>query len=147
MQVGPVVQQLACLIIPGSAGQYVTAAGDYIFLVVPPTPVQAAVMAQFAMDPSELGAATAATIRQTDSAYTESLTESFKAHFLELGGEIVANEVYQVNDKTFDAQLTNIKAVSPDVIYLAGVIPDVHLVMAHAREMGIQATFLGRQLG
>ena len=143
MQVGPVVQQLERPLIPGSAGQYVTAAGDYIFLVVPPTPVQARVMAQFAIDPSELGATTAATIRQTDSAYTESLTGAFEAYFRELGGEIVASEVYQVDDKTFDTQLKSIKAVSPDVLYLAGVIPDIHLVMAQAREVGIQATFLG----
>ena len=40
----------------GSAGEYVTAAGDFVFLVVPPTPVQGAVMAQFALDPSELNA-------------------------------------------------------------------------------------------
>lgn len=142
-QVGPVVQQLERPVIPGSASPSVTAAGDYVFLVVPSTSVQAAVMAQFATDPSELGATTAATIRQTDSAYTESLTEAFEAKFREQGGEIVASEVFQIDDKTLDAQLTRIKAVSADVIYLAGVIPDIHLVMAQAREIGIQATFLG----
>ncbi len=143
MQVGPVVQQLGRPIIPGSAGEFVTAAGDYIFLVVPPTTVQGATMAQFAVDPSELGAATAATITQSDSAYTESLTRAFEKNFQELGGEIVASEVYQIGDTTFDAQLGKIKTASPDVLYLAGVIPDIHLAMAQAREIGIDATFLG----
>ena len=143
MQVGPIVQQLERLIIPGSAGDHVTAAGNFVFLVVPPTSAHGTVMAQFAIDPSELGAATAATLRQTKSAYTESLTQAFEENFQKLGGKVVANEVYRVGDKTFDAQLTNIKAAAPDVLYIAGVIPDIHFVMAQAKEIGIQATFLG----
>ncbi|MDE0685989.1 MAG: ABC transporter substrate-binding protein [Candidatus Poribacteria bacterium] len=141
--VGPVVQQLQRPIIPGSAGDHVTAAGDFVFLVAPTTSAHGAVMAQFAIEPSELSATTAATIRQTESAYTESLTEAFEENFRELGGKIVASEVYQVGDNIFDEQLTNIKAAAPDVLYIAGIIPDIHFVMAQAREIGIQATFLG----
>ncbi len=143
IEVGPVVQQLQRPIIPGSAGDHVTAAGDFVFLVAPTTSAHGAVIAQFAIDLSELGATTAATIRQTESAYTESLTEAFEVNFRELGGKIVASEVYQVGDNTFDAQLTNIKAAAPDVIYIAGIIPDIHFVIAQAREIGIQAIFLG----
>lgn len=143
MQVGPVVQQLERPIIPGSAGEYVTRAGDYIFLVVPPTIVQGAVMAGFATDTSELNAKTAATLSQSDSAYTESLTQAFEDNFQKLGGDIVASEVFQIGDKSFEAQLTSIKAAAPDVLYLAGVIPDIHLAIAQAREIGIEAIFLG----
>ena len=142
-QVGPVVQQLGHPIIPGSAGEYVTAAGDYIFLVVPTTLAQGAVMAQFATDTSELSATTAAILRQADSAYTEGLARAFSESFQKLGGDIVASEVYEVGDKTFDAQLTHIKKASPDVLYLVGVIPDIHFAMAQARDIGIDAIFLG----
>ena len=143
IQVGPVVQHLQRPIIPGSAGDHVTAAGDFVFLVVPPTSAHGAVIAQFATDPSELSAATAAILRQTESAYTESLTQAFEENFQKLGGEIVASEVYGIGDKTFDTQFTNIKAAAPDVLYIAGVIPDIHFAMAQAREIGIEATFLG----
>ena len=142
-QVGPVVQQLGRLIIPGSAGEFVTAAGDFIFLVVPSTLAQGAVMAQFAADTSELSATTAATLRQADSAYTEGLARAFRESFQKLGGDIVANEVYKIGDETFDTQLASIKKASPDVLYLVGVIPDIHLAMAQAREIGINAIFLG----
>jgi branched-chain amino acid transport system substrate-binding protein len=143
IEVGPVVQQLQRPMIPGSAGDHVTAAGDFVFLVVPPTSAHGTVIAQFAIDSSELSAATAATLRQSESAYTESLTQAFEENFRKLGGKIVASEVYGVGDKTFDAQLTGIKAAVPDVLYIAGVIPDIHFVMAQAREIGIEATFLG----
>lgn len=134
IQVGPVVQQLQRPIIPGSAGDHVTAAGDFVFLVVPPTSAHGTVIAQFAIDPSELSAVTAATLRQKDSAYTGSLTQAFEENFQKLGGEIVASEVYGIGDETFDTQLTNIKAAAPDVLYIAGVIPDIHFAMAQARE-------------
>ncbi len=142
-QVGPVVQQLGRPIIPGSAGEFVTAAGDFIFLVVPSTLAQGAVMAQFAADTSELGATTAATLRQADSAYTEGLSRAFDESFQKLGGAIVASEVYEVGDKTFDTQLAEIKKASPDVLYLVGVIPGIHLVMTQARDIGIDSIFLG----
>lgn len=143
IQVGPVVQQLGHPIIPGSAGEFVTAAGDFVFLVVPPTSVQGAVMAKFATDTVELAATTAATIRQADSAYTEGLTRAFEEHFQKLGGEIVGSEAYQIGDETFDTQLRSIKAAAPDVLYIVGVIPNIHFVMAQARDIGIKATFLG----
>ncbi len=143
MQVGPVAQQLGRPIIPGSAGEFVTAAGDFVFLVVPPTSIQGRVMAEFATDTTELAATTAATIRQADSAYTEGLTRAFEEHFQKLGGAIVGSEVYQIGGETFDTQLNSIKAAAPDVLYIPGVIPDIHFVMKQARDIGITATFLG----
>ena len=142
-QVGPVVQELGHPIIPGSAGEYVTAAGDFVFLVVPTTLAEGVAMAQFATDTSELSATTAGIIRQAESDYTEGLARAFGESFQKLGGDIVASEVYEVGDTTFDAQLARIKKASPDVLYLVGVIPDIHFVMAQARKIGIDAIFLG----
>lgn len=143
IQVAPVVQQLGRPMISGSAGKDVTSPGDFIFLVVPPTPIQGGVTAEFAYDMSELSAKTAATIFHADSAYTETLVQAFEDKFQELGGTIVTSETYQIGDKEFDTQLTNIQESSPDVLYIAGVLPDVLFVAAQAREMGIEATFLG----
>ena len=142
-QVGPVVQELGRPLLPGSAGEFVTAAGDFVFLVVPSTLAQGAVMAQFAADPAELRATTAAILRQAESAYTEGLARAFGDTFQKLGGDIVASEVYDIGDSTFDSQLSRIKEASPDVVYLVGVIPDIHFVMAQARDLGIAAIFLG----
>ena len=143
IQVAPVVQQLGRPMISGSAGNDVTSAGDFVFLVVPPTSIQAGATAEFAYDISELNAKTAATIFHIDSEYTETLVQAFEDKFQELGGKIVASETYQIGDQKFDTQLTNVQAVSPDVLYIAGVLPDVLFVTAQAKEMGIEATFLG----
>ena len=68
---------------------------------------------------------------------------AFEEEFQQVGGKIVASEIYQLGDKTFDAQLTSIQAANPDVLFLASFYPEVPLVMAQAREMGIEVTFLG----
>jgi hypothetical protein len=66
VEVGPIAQQTQRLMLPGSSGANVPAAGDYVFLITVPNPFQGKVMAGFAMNPDELGATTAATIYETD---------------------------------------------------------------------------------
>lgn len=142
-QVGPVVSALKRPIITGSSGQKVTATGEFVFIVVAPSSVQGATTAQFAFDPNELNAKTAATIRQDGDVYSGAVADAFEENFSKLGGEVVASEIYKHGDRNFDVQLMKIQAVEPDVFLIAGFIPEVSLLAARARELGIHATFIG----
>ena len=99
--------------------------------------------AQFALDPTELNAKTAATIRQAADVYSGAVADAFEANFQKLGGELVASEVYQHGDRDFTAQLAKIKAEAPDVLLVAGFRPEISLFALQARSMGIDATFIG----
>ena len=143
MQVGPVVTELRRPIITGSSGEKVTSTGEFVFITVAPSSVQGATTAQFALDPTELNAKTAATIRQTGDVYSNAVADAFEANFQELGGKLVASEVYQHGDRDFAAQLEKIKAAAPDVLLIAGFSPEIPLVALQARNMGIDATFIG----
>ena len=70
VEVGPIAQHAQRLMLPGSSGANVPVAGDYIFLITVPNPFQGKVMANFAMNPDELGATTAATIIEKGDVYT-----------------------------------------------------------------------------
>ena len=143
-QVGPVVTQLRRPMIPASSGQNVTTAGgEYVFLIVAPSSVQAATMAEFVTKEDELNVKTAAILLQTEDVYSENVASAFEESFQVSGGEIIGNEVYQRGDRNFDAQLMNIKAAVPDVLFISGFNPEVPLVMAQAREMGIKSIFIG----
>ena len=142
-QVGPVVTELKRPIITGSSGQDVTATGEYVFIAVAPTSFQGATTAKFAMDPNELNAKTAATIRQKGDIYSNAVADAFEENFEKLGGKIVATEYYQHGVRDFDTQLTRINDAAPDVFLIAGFIPEVPLLAARAREIGIDATFIG----
>ena len=143
-QVGPVVTQLRRPMIPASSGQNVTTAGgEFVFLIVAPSSVQAATMAEFVTKEDELNVKTAAILLQTEDVYSENVAGAFEESFQVSGGEIIGNEVYQRGDRNFDAQLMNIKAAAPDALFISGFNPEVPLVMAQAREMGIKSIFIG----
>ena len=143
MQVGPVVSLLRRPIITGSSGEKVTSTGEFVFITVTPSSVQGMKTAQFALDPTELNAKTAATIRQAADVYSGAVADAFEENFQKFGGELVAREVYQHGDRDFTAQLTKIKAGAPDVLLVAGFSPEIPLLALQARNMGVDATFIG----
>ena len=143
-QVGPIVTRLRRPMIPASSGQNVTTVGgEYVFLIVAPSSVQAATMAEFVTKENELNVKTAAILLQTDDVYSANVADAFEESFQESGGEIVSREVYQRGDRTFDTQLMNIEAAAPDALFISGFNPEVPFVMAQAREMGIESIFIG----
>ena len=143
VQVGPTIQALQRPTILGSAGTLANAAGDFIFLSVITNAFQGKVIAEFAADPEELNAKTAATIQQDQDVYSTGHVDAFVARFQELGGEIVASEVYQAGDTHFSEQLQRIQTANPDVILLSSFAPEVPLVIKEAREMGIKTVIVG----
>ena len=143
IEVGPIAQQAQRLMLPGSTGSNVPAVGDYVFLISVPNRFQGKVMANFAMNPDELGAKTAATINESGDVYTTDLVQAFEAAFQGIGGEIVHSGAYSAGDTDFTALLTEIHAAAPDVIFCPGFQPDVPLLISAARQAGIKATFLG----
>jgi len=102
---------------------------------------QGAVGAKFALN--NLKAKTAAIIFDQGNDYTKGLTQVFKANFEAGGGKIVASEAYAKDDTDFSAQLTNIAAKKPDVLYLPDYYQKVSLIGKQARGKGITAVFLG----
>ena len=143
MQIGPVVTELRRPIITGSSGEKVTSTGEFVFITVAPSSAQGATTAQFSLSPTGLNAKTAATIRQFGDVYSGAVADAFEKSFQKLGGELVASEVYQHGDRDFTAQLTKIKTGSPDVLLIAGFSPEIPLMALQARNMGIDATFIG----
>ena len=142
-QAGPAIQELQRPTILGSAGTLANAAGDFLFLAVITNAFQGKVIADFASDPEELNAKTAATIQQDQDVYSTGHVEAFVARFEALGGTIVASEVYQAGDMSFSAQLQRIQAANPDVILLSSFAPEVPLLIEEARNMGIETTIVG----
>ena len=143
VQAGPAIQELQRPTILGSAGTLANAAGDFLFLAVITNAFQGKVIAEFASDSEELNAKTAATIQQDQDVYSTGHVGAFVARFEELGGAIVASEVYQAGDTSFSEQLQRIQAANPDVILLSSFAPEVPLLIQEARNMGIETTIVG----
>ena len=138
VKVGPVINIPT---IVGATGANVTVTGEFLFLAASSNALQAKLMAQFAVN--ELSAKTAAMIWQNEDVYSIGFVEAFDANFQELGGSIVAAEVYESGDTMFETQLTTIQTAAPDVLFIASFPPENPLIMKQARDMGIEAVFIG----
>ena len=91
----------------------------------------------------ELGAKTAAILVNKGNAYSEGLAAAFTKTFEAKGGKVVGTESYAQNDKDFSAQLTKIQALNPEVIYIPDYYNVAGPILKKAKEMGINAKFVG----
>jgi branched-chain amino acid transport system substrate-binding protein len=129
------------MISPSSTNPQVTQVGDYIFRVCFIDPFQGEVMAKFAAN--NLKAKRAAILYDFNSDYSRGLHDFFKRSFTSLGGQIVSEQSYTQGDRDFSGQLTAIRAVNPDVIYVPGYYGEVGVISNQTKQLGIKAPLLG----
>ena len=128
IQVGPVAQQAKIPIITtGATKLNVTRAGDFVFMAAFTDQFQGAVLARFAWE--DLGKSVAAVLTLEGDVYTEGISMFFVSHFTELGGTVIANEVYSAGDTTFTEQLGRISDAEPDVFFISGLVSDMTYVV------------------
>jgi branched-chain amino acid transport system substrate-binding protein len=129
------------MVSPSSTNPKVTMVGDYIFRVCFIDPFQGFVMAKYAHE--TLKYSNVAILTDKKSAYSEGLTEVFQRKFTEMGGKIIGVEAYAKGDTDFRAQLTNLKKLKPQGLYIPGYYQDVALIAEQAKELGIKTTMMG----
>lgn len=101
--------------------------------------LQGPVMAQFAWDK---GLRRVAVMTDQKQPYSVGLSETFKAKFKQLGGEIVAEEFYQSGENQFSGQLTRVKSKKPDGIFMSGYFPEVGPMARQIRNLGMSDVVL-----
>ncbi len=129
------------MISPSSTNPAVTEKGDYIFRVCFIDPFQGFVMAKYAHD--DLKFKKVAILKDVKSAYSVGLTEVFERKFTEMGGKIAGIESYSKGDTDFRSQLTAIKKLKVEGLYVPGYYNDVGIIARQARELGVKAVLMG----
>ncbi|MBZ4415122.1 ABC transporter substrate-binding protein [Myxococcus sp. RHSTA-1-4] len=129
------------MITPTSTSPEVTKKGDYIFRVCFIDPFQGLVMAKFAKEHLKLSSV--AVLRDNKSAFSMGLADVFNQKFTEFGGKIVGDESYSKGDTDFRAQLTAIKQLKPEAVFVPGYYTDVGIIARQAREVGLRVPLLG----
>lgn len=142
LAMAPIAQEAKVpMVSPSSTGVKLTKVGDYIFRVCFIDSFQAYVMAKYAHD--TLKFSKVAILTDKKSAYSEGLTEDFQKKFTEMGGTIVGVIAYSKGDTDFRSQLTNVKKLKPEGVYVPGYYQDVALIAEQAKELGLKVTFMG----
>ncbi|ADO82202.1 ABC transporter substrate-binding protein [Ilyobacter polytropus] len=141
--VGPIATQSKIpMITPTSTNPKVTTqGGEYVFRACFIDPFQGKILAKFSAE--DLKAKKAAVLYDVANDYSKGLAEFFQKGFEEAGGEVVSVETYNTGDSDFNAQLTKINALKPEVLLLPDYYNTVGLIAKQARSTGIDAIFLG----
>jgi branched-chain amino acid transport system substrate-binding protein len=122
---------------PASTNPAVTQTGDYIFRTCFTDDFQGMVGAQFA---GRRGWNKVAVLTDVKNDYSKGLAKAFKDTYK---GQIIADESYSEGDKDFKAQLTKIKGLDPQAVFLPGYYTDIGLIVRQARELGLNIPFFG----
>ncbi len=118
---GSIVEEAQVPLLPNCGNAEVTINDDgstkpYVFRVAPQNALTSITMAHYAYN--EMGVRTVATLSESTNISTVEAVDEFVKEFEALGGEIVAQESYMLNDTEFRAQITTIAQAEPEYVYM-----------------------------
>lgn len=138
---GVTEQNKVVQITPGSTADDITSPGhSYMFRNLMPNNAQGPAIAKYATE--ELGVKKVAILAENTD-YGHSGVDSYQKTAEKLGAKVVAVEYYNLGDKDFVAQLTKIKNLHPDGVFIAGLITEGAQILKQADNLGIKAQWLG----
>jgi branched-chain amino acid transport system substrate-binding protein len=116
-------------------------ANPYFFLLQPSAFQQAAVIAGYAID--ELGMNTFTMLYDKGNAYAEYLAKGFAYYVTKRGKKMLGSFEFQSGDVDYKAQLTKIKELGADGLFIPNYVAQNANAVKQARELGVKARFLG----
>ena len=116
-------------------------ANPYFFLLQPSAFQQSSVIAGYAID--ELGMDTFTMLYNKGNAYAEYLAKGFAHYVTKRGKKMLGSFEFQSGDVDYKAQLTKIRELKADGLFIPNYITQNANAVKQARELGVQATFLG----
>ena len=119
----------------------VTQGKKYVFRACFIDPFQGAGAATYAV--KTLNMKKAALLVDVANDYCVGLGNFFKQSYKKLGGEIVAELMYNSGDQDFTAQLTEIISKKPDLLYIPADFAEGAIIMKQARELGAEFQIMG----
>ncbi len=117
------------------------AVNPYMFLLQPSAFQQSFMIAGYAID--KLGMNSFASLYSPANAYALYLAKGFEYYVKKRGKQFVGGFEFQADDKDYKSQLTKIKSLKPDGLYICGYITENANAVKQARELGLETTFLG----
>lgn len=120
-----------------SSASGLSAIGDFIFRVA--LSVDVLVPAGVRQTREKLGYQRVATIYDRIDVFTRSSDETLSSALAENTVEILARETFETGDTTFAGQLTRIKALNPDAIFVSALSAELSAILIQGRRLGISS--------
>ncbi len=127
-------------ITPSATAYDVTTGRPNVFRTCFLDPVQAVAIARYM---AEEGYKSPAVLYDRATEYSNGLYESFTAECEAQGITVVAAESAAYGDVDYKTQLTTIKNANPDALFLPYYGSDAAMILAQAKELGLEVKFFG----
>ena len=127
------------LLSPGAASPNISNAGEYIFRNRASGSAESIAIAEFATKSLSI---TKAAILQITTDYGVGFRKVFEKRFKELGGNIIGVEYFDAGKTDFKAQITKLKNLEPEIIYIIGVPIEVGKILKQMKELGLHSIIL-----
>lgn len=111
------------------------AIGDFIFRVA--LSVDVLVPAGVRQTREKLGYQRVATIYDRIDVFSRSSDETLSSALAENGVEVLARETFETGDTTFAEQLTRIKALNPDAVFVSALSEEQSAILIQGRRLGV----------
>jgi branched-chain amino acid transport system substrate-binding protein len=128
------------LITPTATSPKVSGAGAYIYRGCSRIDKQAEALTKYVAEtykPKTVG------ILYSNEPYGKGCNDVFGKEFEKLGIKVVATESFMRGAKDFKAQLTNLKAANPDILFIPGYYQETAPAAAQARQLGLKQRIIG----
>jgi branched-chain amino acid transport system substrate-binding protein len=113
----------------------------YCFLLQPSSYQQSYMIGGYAID--ELKLNSFAMLFTPSNSYSFMLAKGFEYYVKKRGKKMLGSFEFQAGDADFKAQLTKVKALGPDGIYIPNYVPENANAAKQVRELAIKTTMLG----
>jgi branched-chain amino acid transport system substrate-binding protein len=140
LALAPVCERESVVLINvGAQNPKIAGAGKFTFSNVNLADVESKQIAEFAV--RNLGKKKAAVLYASAS-YGQGARDVFVKRFAELGGQIVADTSYSVENNDYRAQIAEISRAEPEVVFLPGTTQDMARVLRQSFEIGFRPQWL-----
>jgi branched-chain amino acid transport system substrate-binding protein len=140
LAIAPIAEKSQVVVIaPTSSAPAITNAGNYIYRVWPSDLVEGTKISELAAAKGYKNVA----ILHLNNDHGSAIADIFKKTLEAKGGKVSLKEGYLDKATDFRPVLTKVAGLKPDAIYVAGYFADTARILKQAKELGIQAQFLG----
>lgn len=137
----PIAQENHVIAVSPTAGaRGLTAIGDFVFRI--PLTTDVVVSKGIEVTHAKLDYQRVVTMYDETDLFSTDRDAALQEAFTAKGIETLTTEVFQSGDTDFSAQLTRIKALNPDAIFVSALPPEKPGMLIQAHELGISATFI-----
>ncbi len=130
------------LLTPTGTSPKISSAGEYVFRVCSRIDLQAKALVNKALELVNKPNPSIAIIYSNEP-YGKGSKNLFLKYLEEKGIKPVAIEAFQRGDKDFQAQLTKLVPLNPDILFIPGYLQETAPLIAQARQMGLTGLSVG----